>query len=766
MTMSISFNSNSLQGIQTTKGVELELVGKAAPPAAKEVLSPQALKARCLETIATTRSNFQDLSNGLWSTLRQQSGAINDKIEKFQERYQEKIDILSKKDWKSLKKEFGDRMATDKSMHKDGVSFEEFRTEAQKFQEELTGMALKELGVPPIKTKDGGTPGYNSDKDVTILTDPKASEVDKMLTKTLADTSYTHTFRGLSGTQIDLETYLLHPGVALKTDSVISDLDSKRMFSRLETTMAALDMRRSFGPDEKGWKNYTNDFLTKTSHMPEFNQAMEKIFAEVESFESAMISDIKMQILAENCTTEQLSVIKEGGKEAVDKAVSEILKDNPEALKNASMLYKSSRLMNLSADMDKDAQALAGKKQAIENLTGQLITLKNRQKNMPSGYNLGADKLQKECKALQLACEKLEINIATRAAIRNSFFDESYLTQGALNKVVESEGGQFALRRDEGIMDQITRNRAVTHVSQFTVVSKKTFKEATPQEQVMSAMENFSKYTNKQEKYSHEASKAKTAKEADHTMQHLVIEGAKYAERVTSSCVASLKQMAAKNPNLNPLLKQAEALHQKTSELEKCKRKFVLNKESSIELLTKALLAPNATRSAEDKMKKDLLEVMQHFEPRGKFDGEELSSADKYNLAMGALEQKGLIKVSVKNEDAIKQGGSLKGKSQEVLFTSSFATVDAIMQARSGFSRLTDSSINALHKEAEEITLDKLGLTSKSQVEAYNAQIKTTVTLLMSNAVNDKFIAAPTINVGEMTLNKIWQCTNPDPVDL
>lgn len=634
--------------------------------AAEATHAPAQARAAVLRIVSSATGSYASRSDGIWSYLTSEhcpyGNEIKQKLDSLQKNSEELCKLLNApppKGWKDKIAELeeadrkGDPTARQKLMQ-----LEASRQAVKGSFEELIALASSSLGLPPSRWEAFGTPGYRSDIDNVCTPSPQMSECDQMLTKVLFDTGWMHGLRGLSGSQADLETYLMHPARSRDSTLNLRTPQAMQKFNNLELTMSYLDMRRAYGSDIKGWEEYKQQQLAS---FPEpLRPSLREIFADVEGFEDLISKEIKEFTANET--------------------------DAPnaqEGAKRAAMAYKTQRLITLSKQIDEN-------KQELEGLTQQLAKLS------PTA------EATRERARLMNQIERCEMTIVFRLGMRNALFDESYLTRAAYLEVCEAEDedAQIPQRRDELVLGKIGTDSRMTDVRHFALLSasyerKETLKREAPlhhvtvSERIFSARENHSKFKSKMMKYQHKAAsllKEGRVKEANEIMQHAAIESAKYAKRTALACLRAMtevknafkkhfedfKQTMEKlqippdqrkeeeekwkkihgEDRVEAAYKEAVEMLAVTGDLEKCKRQFVVGSDLSAKLIKEAL-------GKEDKA---IDEVLRLFEPPGSLSDRSLLPMQKYTQALAALGRAGVLTVTLRDEKQIKEISDAIGK--------------------------------------------------------------------------------------------------------
>lgn len=764
----------------------------------QQPISSSQFKNICINLIKEC-CTFEELSIDLWEQLSRSGEehggssiikttqlAIKNEIATFKSKYCTRIEQMRKTTWKkyigALSKKIEENPQS-KMLQKEWNQIAEFRAAAIQLQNKLTALAALITGIKHSSDEWSafGTDGNESDVDNTLSTS-SIPQIDQMLIKVFADTSYTYIFGSgaLSGDFFDIETYLEHPGGAREVEVKISKTVMGQLYY-LELSMAELEMRNAFGDNIKGWNSYTANCLNY--HTAPFRDILDSIFCDIELFYRQVHSDILSKFLFISFS-------------------NDIANRPPLTLdtnyKMSAKAYKFARLITLSHQMDQDILELA---------------------KLPCKDERNSNDINK--------ADLLELRIAARGLLRCSFFDESYLTCGAYNITCHREGGQLSKRRDEEILRKVEVCRTASSIFDMPIISKKLRSTATPLEYVISAKENSAKFYHIVFAYSCNINnKTSVTKSLQNLLEEkidIAICSSKYAERVTSSSLAVLKMMQQKlnkEFNLNKDLQEELAnvnakallLHQIASGLEKCKRQKEINDLIAKKLLKEALskkigfeIQSNEKFNNQMKYINEAIDsIIEKFQPDGKYFNQELTPTDKYNLYLCQFEQhvfKPLNHLSKEYLTETKCGSTQALFSNQVTtnsltlskkitqnqnnknffyffkpslplrkdeeagpaakLTSGDPAIDAIIRAKAGLSRIGDLEVQALHKLSRNTQMMReLGLGSINEIEGYFNDINILSSSILKLAQATGIVPLPVKTIGISLIN-LWQKTDP-----
>lgn len=531
---------------------------------------------------------------------------------------------------------------------------DQFRDKAMKFVEKISYLATEAFGLPKGEwEKPVGNPGAKSDVDSTYSTGAKATDHDLMLAKTAVETAWTHMFKELSGTQVDLERYLAHPGRTRNLATRLHTPEAQAQGNLLELKMSALVRLRAMAKHPEKWEAYKEK---QYALHPNQKEVLKSSFEDLEAFEKMTTAGINKQ--AEQEKKAQLDKLDKSGISAEErKTLAQI---SPEDRKRAAAAYKTSRLMALSKAMSEDNKK-------IEELNKGISSLKKLiNSSTPKEYN---EKINQQVAELQKKCDELELSHGAKNLERYSLFDEAYLTAAAIVDVVEDR--QVSSTIDKTITEQMAKKYEST---QSTVISQSkerfelrkdtTVVKATLQQKIVAAFENLHNAFLKFYKYEDKLAHATTEKERNEILEHYIIDESKYPERSVSEAKAALyaiRDGLEKNKGSNPnfekqfaevdrACQEADKLHKLTAELENRKRVAFLGTEDTFQQAKGALKTPLSPEQ-----EKALKEVNSYFEPEGVLADSSVLETQKYDQAMKALVAKGVIPKGYLHDKKIKE---------------------------------------------------------------------------------------------------------------
>lgn len=347
------------------------------------------------ESAVASQPNFPNLSEKTLELVQSKYPALTEKIVAFQSRHNDKCSALKGGlSWSVIKKNYADGLISDQEMEQ----WEKFRQEAKNLIEEMVNQIVRDTGRPEPKWVAIGTPGYASDIDNVIYSEPK-DEYGIALGKALFDTLWLAIFKGTSGRQIDLETYTSQIGNR-ETLTKLESEDQKAQYAAIGFMGAHIQNYRCLNAEQK--EKYQKKFLDlveKQLGAPK-REVYAKLFKDVEDFENHIQSEI----------------CKKGN---LDEKKVDV---NSETYKLAKFAYKTPKILQIS--------------KRIQECENKIDALRKRGNNTKE-------------------IEKLEVEIAEYGLMREAFMDEGYVSQGAYLDICKRGGGQAEARQWEAVSHQL-----------------------------------------------------------------------------------------------------------------------------------------------------------------------------------------------------------------------------------------------------------------------------------------------------------------------
>ncbi|MEI8125146.1 MAG: hypothetical protein WCG42_05285, partial [Parachlamydiaceae bacterium] len=277
-------------------------------------------------------TTFTKRSDAIWKTILEEEPALSKKIEQFQKEHSQKIGMLTTWPWKSLVNTWGINLT--EKCDEDHLSYEEFRDKANQFIDSMCAEAAKQMKLPAVNWFDIGSKGYTSDVDLSMRgVDKEVTPYEAFIYKLLRDTTHNFIFSGLSGVQLDTESY---PPVLSKT------IDSATMLQTSEYTTTEIAMkllhRKNDLPSED-WQIFCQNELGAIKDQSTKNTVQEMMSC-IGDWHEVMKTDILREVVGDLADTLK-------PKELEETALS-ILKEDPLAYDRAAINYRTPIIMNLA----------------------------------------------------------------------------------------------------------------------------------------------------------------------------------------------------------------------------------------------------------------------------------------------------------------------------------------------------------------------------------------------------------------------------------
>lgn len=730
-----------------------------------------ALVRKEIQQILASGDTFEIKCKNLMKVLEPPPSELSE-LRKFCQDNKAKLDTLKANGgWKSLRND-----------PEAAKSMEQFRSQAVDHVIKLSIAAVKAMGYdPPGSHSATGTPGWKSDIDTVYFPPEGMPEEVKCAEKLIFDMVFFQEFGSLSGEMFDTESYVKQPGIALDTEKGMESASGKAGFGRLELNGASLQMMRQCGgPDCPKWEKFKEEQIKSAEGNKELQRSLSESFTDAEEMEKNMRDGINKEII-ERSGKEVPSRPEEREKSAAD-----ILKENPGEKKLATISFKTKALMNVGKEMD-DCKA------KIASLDKQLS-----QSSQSSGLQYIFNSLTgKDSKSLQMQGEQAQLRLGTLALIRESFFDEGYITQGAFIKVCFRAEGQMHQRKVEVFQEKLRRSRedfALTTEYQLSEAQKM---KSNPQQNASSALENIAMYKGHFEHNRH------GEKDEDYT--DAVVETSKYSERALGASLTMLHEMEIANPKLKinvesegeiaksklskeevvaikefqTLKKEVQENYFIAAELEKVKRGSVLGFKTTLTNLLLFLtdqdkIDPQKIMLPEDVIKKKKLieesivnKVLS--KPEFKFE-ESLLPEDRYLALITAMAIEGHVKIVTeeKTRTFTDENGNQQIETYEAVkldengrVMTDQHDVELILKARCGLDP-DDQEIRTYHDSARATTLSTCDLKNTDSVVKFNAKAEDLTMRAYKMAVKQKYIQCPTPGENKnLSVQSVWQQVSP-----
>ncbi len=660
----------------------------------------------------TNHITFLARSDAVWNKIIERKPELKEKINAFNEKHKDKMQTMQNKSWKELKSELGNQMAQGDD------SWENFRKEANALVNELLAEALTEMDLPQVTWTACGTVGYNSDVDTSML---GRLTLDQAYTiKCLRDTTHAFVFRGLSGTQLDTECYTPHPAKD-NTASQLTTTLCKSQFATSECSMALLQGKVGLQHQPEVWRKFCQEEVNNSGDRRETTRAT---INTIDNWHDAMHFDTLKEIIIEN---EHLSreAVNGMGKEEIFERAEKITANDKEAYKRAALNYRAPIMLQLSSQCNR--------------LNNQLSGLRNQQQQY----------------------EKTLIEMDTLSKMLNSLQDEGTFSQAEGNVTLFAEGGQQDASAKAQVPKLIKRSESVAHIN----VIREEARAKIPQKKPPTVRELTHAAYEEQQQFKHvmqdglqRAAEMQEPEKAAAQAGKTAIAAGKYClrtirnkRRAMESVEKLYKHENKKLPEgFSDLLARMKNMEDKALHLEQCKRRNVLNKESALVLLKKAL--PEADP-------KKLEEIVDRHQQT--LSDETLLKREKLNILVKDLtEHIGEID-TIRPTKAPHLGDKLLPRQE---------TVRNVLQGMVGYSQVKEkhTGLAPLFDDAEKITLETFDLTTLEKVKEFEQEVEQLSrdwqNMAFEMKVLDSLTGPEWVNEN-MNYNEIWQSAKHDALE-
>ncbi len=650
----------------------------------KNAIDPQESKISVINAMKTSYESMDELSKAVVCPILSKRNDLQNKINFFLEEYSYHIAWVKKFSWNELKDDLGDKMM----LPLEGIdgSLEDFRGKANSLVDQLTIAIGKEVGLSEAEWIAVGTKGYSSDVDITLKMVYKPPHIEEVvLYKTLRDCMHFYVFGGLSGDQLDTESYMPHPA-EIDLAQYLSPT-AQPIFQTGEKASVLLQRFLSLHnhPDQYTLSKQMD--LNSISN-PEERKALEMLHDQIE---------IMMQIL---------------GCKICEKLQEKVLK------------YKEARelaFVPLRIQLGERCSEIQGK---IEQEFKKMDALTKQGYSHDEGMNV-----KTELDNLHLELQSILMIIAILQA-------EGTISVAEGKATILEEGGQVhagTLRKRKDSMSEFLHgsSRVLDELAKYPKFRRKASLPLTA---------TLGSPTGKSDEYAKiilgkdvekilqpffPVPTAQTfviaAYEESMQLQHVIVDGlnnhetpgavaikgGKYALRVTRNLYRALLELKSEpiSPRgLNKLCTQAEKLERMSASLEKCKRRESINTDAATILLTEAILAGLSFRGNADELliKTKVENMFKSFDFGGIHFGRVLPKEEHFHILSETLEKAKELFINVDNPKIVE-----------------------ILQSHAGFNRFHPDyqHLNTIHQCAADITLKGLKLTEEVQVRQFLSDI-------------------------------------------
>ncbi len=694
-------------GPDNTMGV----YGAREPAQAHDVKAKDTLDVRdkVLQIMSAKYPSMQSLSSALLTPLFAKTPEMQDQITEFQQRFGNEIAMIQKHSWSELKDMFGDSM----TVRLPGVehSLEEFRNIANEFIAQLTAECAEELGLPTASWSAVGTVGYSSDVDVAlnVQMDMGTSFIqDAAEYKTLRDCLHTYVFGGLSGVQLDTQSYIPHLAEINVFKFLYSDA-ARNNFQTGEKAAVILQAYVSLHKTPGLYQAAKESDINSISDAGE-RQAVRQLYTQVEAAMATLHAKVEITLL------EQEGLDTKMAPRARKQACAEILQSHPERYLQA----KEIAIVPIRMALGKRTAII---QQEIQEESKKLIALH------------GASDTTR-VKSVQKELDSLHLELQSHLMLLAIMQDEGTISVAEGQSTILHEGGQIhagTLRQRKSsatefwegkkdAADVLTQNPKIrqalntplaTHLgatdgksteilrryigADVSETLQPAFDPLNPQARMIAAYEESMQLRHAL----HDA--------ALHTEDHATIAttSSKYGLRIARNFVLALEAMSSNSPlpvGLQGLRTRALRYEKALSALEKCKRREFLNTEAATAMLTDVVLnEPGRAPIDPLRLKTTLQRTFARFDYGGEFFGKVTTKEEHLEYLKQMIIGMKDFGINVDNPQIL-----------------------MILQAHAGYNRLDPKYgyLNDIHDRAPSYTVEALKLTDKvSVVQFYDGLV-------------------------------------------
>lgn len=288
--------------------------------------------------------------------------SLQSQVISFKTKFSGNIKTIQMKSWKQLKADRGLQMG--QKFGDEPVSMQTFRDEANKLVDTITLEMAKKMGLPEVKWSACGTVGWNSDVDTALLPGKGVTltPAEASLYKSLRDMVHVSIFGGLSGVQLDTESYIPH----IATLNTMKGGDKLAGFTERFYTheMANICLQRyiSLAKHPEQYKESKEKDLAAIKN-PEQKAAMEAVYTSVEEVMQAInkeIWDIMLQRSGTNPA--EYKIMSEDRREALVKTIMEAADITYKLSREAAVIPIRMKLATKSEEVEAEIRQMEAKK--------------------------------------------------------------------------------------------------------------------------------------------------------------------------------------------------------------------------------------------------------------------------------------------------------------------------------------------------------------------------------------------------------------------
>lgn len=465
-------------------------------------------------TIRNVQGTWEEISSTLFHTL-ESTYSISEELESFCEENKRFVEQLhAGTTWIELKKKEKEGFISRKELE----DWDAFRQRAKGAIEIAVSQVMRNMGFStPVIWKAIGTNDPNSDIDnvareatfdeqENLVVSDKKDEKAVTTAKIIFDALWRHVFGGLSGDQVDLETYQTQGGERDIYEKLLSIApDFLPQYAEVGFLATHTQIYRYFSQEE--WETYTQTVLDTLSKDKKTRKSLQKTFQRIASFVQNTDTDIRTEVLV--CReAERLS-------ESLSLPIQKVFRQAQEYVAG---------LRNLDLSIV-DPESTEYKEASFSYKISRVFKIGERMASIDEKLKLAEEKLSHTKtailrKRIQHKIGELLVEQALNGYIRECFFPEGYLAPGSYNSVCKRGGGQAEAREKERVLRDV-RNQS-QEVS-IPITAPRLGDPSRTYELFESILENVGMYKHKLQAYD--------------CPEEQAFKASKYSERITDACL-------------------------------------------------------------------------------------------------------------------------------------------------------------------------------------------------------------------------------------
>ncbi len=673
-------------------------------------ISPKNNSSAIKSVMKTAYKTMQALSHAVLSNILEHRNDLHVQITNFQQKFHPHIACVKQYGWQDLKRQLGSKMM--QPFNETDTSLDDFRNNVNMLIADLTCLIGNQvLGLSQVSWSSCGTNGYNSDVDLTLKMAHSPYIIEEaVLYKTLRDCLHTYICGGLSGVQLDTESYIPH--IAEYNISLFS-AKAQSFFQTGEKASVVFQLYLNFHNNPILYAKCKEKDLHSITDLTE-KETMKMLYNQVEQVMQIVEGKIQDTILEQYGHTDQVDSV------ARAHICKQLCSNNPNAYKEAREVTFIPLRMHLGTRCETIQKE-------IEAEFKKISTIKNQNPGIEN-HNLAS--CQQELDSLHL---ELQSTLILLAVLQN----EGTISVAEGKATLFEEGGQ--------IPSKIVKQRA-SSMSEFMEGKDSILlelsenphfrrKASLPLTETLKAQNNISneyalvvlgKDVEEILRPPSQRSTGQTfliaAYEESMQLQHVILEGlnsgtnpkkvaidsGKYALRTTRNLHKALKEFSEQpvlSKKLAKTLSVAADLEKKSAALEKCKRGESISTHAATILLSNIIIDGLTARGGTadtTHIHATIGKMFRNFDYGGIYFNSLLPKEEHVRIMIKTLQKATELFINIKNPHLV-----------------------AILQAHRGFNRFLPEhkDLQAIHIQAADLTLEELKLTNHEEVRQFLDEI-------------------------------------------